>query len=257
MVAPLVVALWGVVGCSTHRNHMDVRSSGQVPGDARISEPVFVEDHTDDGNGRGPLPASDDSTDPLENTSFRANTVVGNVRFGRDGYIVADTPDGQFNVSKSLTITNRDKYRTQVADWLTGAFDQPLRPIDDLDLPPVPERRDQRGTSSRDGRDNISLPRGIWSPVPADDPSWTEPLVVPWVVGYTSHNAGWFFGQTYGTPAGARIHVLLVAYDSDGSVLGWTDVNASRISERNFKPTGPELQDLLLKLERRVARKLR
>ena len=167
---------------------------------------------------------------------FRRNTVVGNVTFS-GGFVTESTGEGLFNVSKDIDVSSGEKYRKQVADWLEDALG---RPSVELDAPPPPpERRERRGTASRDGHDNVSLPRFELRPVAGG--TFEQPVLVPWVVTYMSHNAGWFFGQEFGTAGGARIRVMLVAYDRDGSVLGYTDVDASRVSERVFSPTGPQM----------------
>jgi len=227
-------ALLFALACSTHRTHIEVAGEPIRSTDLAIAAPLFL----------GDMDADD--SDP-----FLRNTYVGNLIFS-GGFVTENTADGMFNVSKQIEPSNQQKYRGQVRDWLADTLGKPNT---DLNAPPPPpRRRERRGSTSRDGRDNISLPRIDF--VPVDGGNFERPVLVPWVVSYLSHNAGWFFGQEYGTGAGARIRILLVAYDTDGTVIGWTDVDGSRTSERVFSPTGPQLQDLLIDLEKRVGRKL-
>lgn len=218
--------------CSTHQNRLEASgSSWSTDAPLAVAEPLFWADTLE-------------GEDP-----FRVNGVVGNVTFS-GGYITENDGAGLHNVSKTVEVTQGERYREQVGLWL-GDLLQPTVTVADL---PPPKTRERRGTDRRDGTDNISLPRTTFQPVPADPLG--QATLVPWVLQYTSHNAGWFYGQQYGTPAGARIHILLVAYDADGQVLGWEDVDASRISERIFSPSSPQLQDLLIVLEKKAGRKI-
>jgi hypothetical protein len=219
--------------CSLHKNHIEIASM-PIRTDAAlaVTEPYFLVDF--------------DEGDP-----FRRNTAVGNITFS-GGFITENTGEGLFNVSKDIDLSSTEKYREQVRDWLSLGLGPPMITLDSP--PPPPKRKERRGTTSHDGHDNVSLPRVDLLPVPAS--GFERPVLVPWVVTYLSHNGGWFFGQEWGTGGGARIRVMLVAYDTDGSVLGYRDIDGSRISERIFSPTGPQMQDLLIALERRVGRKL-
>ncbi|MEZ4319090.1 MAG: hypothetical protein R3F61_16365 [Myxococcota bacterium] len=222
-----------LTACSTHRNHLEVATDGLPADHLAVSAPLFLADH--------------DEGDP-----FRRNTVVGNLTF-TGGFVTENTGAGLFNVSKEVSLASEDLYRTQVSDWLADTLGPPTVVLDPP--PPPPVRRDERGTRRHDGHDNVSLPRMELRPQAGG--TFTEPTLVPWVVTYVTHNGGWFFGQEYGTGGGARIRVLLVAYDANGQVLGYRDVDASRISERVFSPTGPQMQDFLITLEEKVARKIR
>ncbi|MCB9690562.1 MAG: hypothetical protein H6736_01985 [Alphaproteobacteria bacterium] len=219
-----------LLACSTHKNELVVRGAMARVDDLAVAAPVFLEDHVDG--------------DP-----FRRNAAVGNITFG-GGYVTIDEGRGQHNVSKDVVVSEEERYQRQVTDWLAD-----LLPLGaPVEAPVPPEAREVRGTTSRDGHDNASLPNVELRPV-AMGPL-PRPTLVPWVVGYYSHNAGWFYGQRWGTGAGARVHVLLVQHGEDGSVLGYMDVDGSRVSERVFSPTEAELQDLLLALEKRLGRRI-
>lgn len=226
--------IFALVACSTHKNQLHVVGD-KLPKleSLTVAEPIFL-------------------TELLDGDPFRTNTTVGNVTFS-GGYITANDGKGLHNVSKDVAITQEDGYREDVANWL----DARLAPTTVVTDPVMPKRTEQRGTegeATKAGHDNRSLPRVDYRPLPMGP--LPRPTLVPWVISYYSHNAGWFYGQQWGTGAGARIHILLVAHDTDGSILGWTGIDASRISERVFSPSEPELQDLLINLEKRVGKRL-
>ncbi len=221
-----------VLACSTHRNQLHV--TGDPPRTLRghaIAEPVFW-------------------GDTLDGDQFRKNAVVGAIFFS-GGFVTENDGRGLHNVSKEVSIADRDRYREQVASWLRGV----LPPTVVVEDPPPPRPILTRGSHPMDGKDNQSLPRFTFEPQPTGP--LPQPTIIPWIVNYYAHNAGWFYGQTWGTGAGARIRILLVAHDTSGAVVAHSDLDASRISERVFSPSEPQLQDMLIALERRLAKKLK
>jgi hypothetical protein len=223
-----------LLACSTHKNQLHV-AGADLPkrSTLTVAEPVYLVDRSD--------------ADP-----FRENTTVGNVTFS-GGYITTNDGRGLHNVSKVVEITREDDYREAVAGWLDGIL-EPTTTVEDPVAPKRIERRGTAGMATKEGHDNQSLPAVDYRPLPMGP--LPQPTLVPWVVSYYTHNAGWFYGQAWGTGAGARVHVLLVAHDTDGSVIGWRGVDGARVSERVFSPSEPELQDLLIWLERKVGKKL-
>ncbi|TVQ92707.1 MAG: hypothetical protein EA397_06000 [Deltaproteobacteria bacterium] len=219
--------------CGLHKDQLHVtRSDPKPPSRIAVAQAVLIADHED--------------VDP-----FRTSTVVGNLQFS-GGYVTDSSEKGLYNVSKTVRITNTDDHRDMVIAWI----DESLSPTASVpELPPPPTRTKHRGTSRVDGKDNQSLPRLRYAPTPGG--RFDAPTAIPWVIAYYTHNGGWFYGQQWGSGAGGRIRILLAAYDTDGSVLGWTDIDASRIASREFSPTGEQLDDLLMTLERRVRKKLR
>lgn len=228
-----LVLLLALASCGSYKNQLHVTKSPTSPsGDLVVAEPMVLGDH-------------------VEGDRFRQNTLVGNYSFS-GGYVTERDDTGMYNHSKEVVQGDGEAYRGHVRDWLATTLPAQAQV---RRAPPPPRASPERGTSRHDGRDNQSLPRLRYTPVPGG--SFAEPTVVPWVISYYSHNGGWFYGQEYGSGAGARVRVLLAAYDTDGTVLGWIDVDGSRVAMRMFSPTGPQLQDMLIKLERRVGRKLR
>ena len=227
---PLLILL---AACGLHKDQLLVNKSDQrPPSGIAIAPAVLLSDHEDVD-------------------AFRTSTVVGNLQFS-GGYVTDSSEKGLYNVSKNVRITNTDDHREMVIAWL----DVSLSPTGQVpELPPPPSRIKQRGTSRIDGKDNQSLPRLRYVPAPGG--RFNAPTAIPWVIAYYTHNGGWFYGQQWGSGAGGRIRILLAAYDTDGRVLGWTDVDASRIAMREFSPTGEQLDDMLMTLERRVRKKLR
>jgi len=229
----LPLLLLVLAGCSIHKNQLIVSRSPQRPAtQVAVAAPILLIDH--------------EQVDP-----FRTSTVVGNLNF-TGGYVTDTSEKGMYNVSKEVRHTSVDEHRAMVLSWLGETLPTTTKVTR---LPPPPVRAVQRGTSRVDGKDNQSLPRNRYTPQPGG--KFAGPTAIPWVIAYYSHNGGWFYGQQWGTGAGARVRVLIAAYGADGSVLGWTDIDASRIANRVFSPTGQQLDDMLIKLERRVGRKLR
>lgn len=222
-----------LLACSSHVNQLQVLG-GPIPANEEmvVAEPVFWEDH-------------------LDGDPFRTNAAVGNILFS-GGYVTENDGRGMHNVSKNVEIAEQERYRRQVTDWLAGML--PSTVVAEGLVPP--KTREVRGSQGGaiDGHDNASLPRLQLQPVAVGE--LPHPTLVPWVVSYYSHNAGWFYGQEFGTAAGARVRILLVAYGRDGRVLGHTSIDGSRISERVFSPSEPQLQDLLITLEKKVGKRI-
>lgn len=229
----LLLLLLLLSGCGLYKNQLHIdRSPTRPSGRIAVAAPALLIDHE-------------------QVDAFRKSTVVGNLNFS-GGYVTDTSEKGMYNVSKEIRHTSADEFRAQVGAWLA----QTLPATASVgQLPPPPARSLQRGTSRVDGKDNQSLPRNRYTPQPGG--RFAGPTVIPWVIAYYTHNGGWFYGQQWGTGAGARVRIVLAAYDRDGSVLGWTDIDASRISNRVFSPTGEQLDDMLLKLERKVGKQLR
>lgn len=203
---------------------------------------------------------------PAEGEEIWAGSYVGNVLFS-GGFHVVERDGGLENVSLNIETTLQERYRTQISevvgacvmdgmgregrDWVTSELDGP---------PPIPTRRDNRGTNRLDGRDNQPLPRFSLSASPweggAPVPSGANALLVPYVIHYYGHNGGWFLGQTYGSGGGARARVFWALYAVDGGVIGWGDHEARTEVDNNFSPNSQEIQDFLIAVEEGVCKTL-
>ena len=250
MLVPSLLALFACTGARhLHVEHAD--SPLLRPIDAVATAPVqFFDEHVED---------------PLASGVF-----VGNLTFG-GGYVTEQVETGQQNASRTVSMAASDTYRDYAATHLTAAVTLTLNrrsiptvqwaPSDTL-IPPKTQAR--RGTHPRDGSDNVPLPRLdiVATPLPPSAlqnvPEGVDAIVVPWVVGYYTHNAGWFTGQTYGTAAGARYRVYLAVHDAQtGASLGWTDATTILIHDTIFQPNSGQTEDFLMRIESRLDRLLR
>lgn len=216
-----------------------------------VSQPVFVQDLE---------PAYVEA--PLWSGYF-----VGNVVFS-GGFEVVERSGGLENVSVNQETSLEERYRGQIGDVVSDCVAEGLGregrdwvPVSLERAPPLPSRRDVRGTIKQDGRDNQPLPRFSLTPSTweggAPVPSGADALLVPFVVHYYAHNGGWFIGQTYGSAGGARVRVLWALYGADGRVIGWGDHGARTEEHGHFSPNSQEIQDYLMDVEEAVCRSVR
>ncbi len=194
--------------------------------------------------------------DAADADPVRAGTAVGHVLFS-GGYVTEEHPAGQQNVSREARLDASGAYAEHAAQWVSSEVRAALvergevRDVQLTPLPSPPLRRDLRGSYAELGRDNQPLPRFALEPVAlAELPGDVDIVVVPWVVRWYSHNGGWFLGQTWGSAAGARARVFLVAYDaSTGQPSAWSDLESVLVSPRDFNPNTARTEDLLLEAE--------
>jgi hypothetical protein len=213
-----------------------------------------------------------DLVDLEDSNPFRSGLYVGNLVFS-GGYVTEQQEVGLQNVSKRIDFEAEETYRDQVgdlvADMLSSALDGQRRVTwqpTSLPMDSVPEQtfRPVRGTHEEDGRDNVCLPRFDLVPEPlppealAGLPSGVEAVIVPLVVLYYTHNAGWFLGQTFGSSAGARIRLVTVTYDAKSGVpMGHIDVTTRFLHEEVFQPNSGQLEDFAIFTELALDKRMR
>ncbi len=207
-----------------------------------------------------------------ETDAFRSGVYVGNLVFS-GGFITEQQDVGLQNVSKKVDFEAEDRYRKQVGEILEVQFGDALdkagkltwqRVSIDPDMINSHRARAVRGTHEEDGRDNVCLPRFELEPsalsaeVISELPAGTEAVIVPFVVLYYTHNAGWFLGQTYGHGGGARFRVFSVTYDAKtGAPLGHMDAMTRFLHEEVFQPNSGQLEDFAIFAERRMAKQVK
>lgn len=208
----------------------------------------------------------------VENDPFTDSLHVGHLHLS-GGYIVVETERGMQHRSKDVEPSAEGSYAEDAAYWLDSAVSEIVASRSGIEarqiaaVPPealeAPTRRNERGSASDDGTDNISLPRFELYPGELDIakvpslPDDVEHILVPIIVHYYSHNGGWFVGQTYGSGGGARVRVLWVAYDAEtGRPVRWGEVSAREITRR-MSPSRAEIEDYLIEIEKRGRRGLR
>ena len=199
-----------------------------------------------------------------ERDDFRDGVYVGNVVM-TGGYVVENTGEaGLQTIAKNYELNSIEAYRSTVSDWVDTAFAAVLderkvswKPVD-LSVQ-VPVKHLTRGSHPLDGTDNVNIPRFTLDPAPLGAAvGGVDLVVVPLVVAYYSHNAGWFVGQEHGCGAGARFRLLWTAYDATtGVALEWGDVDRRTIEPYTFQPNSSQLEDMLIAVEHGVAKELR
>ena len=240
------------VGCASHTStSFDVERPDLRPKLVALAEPVFL-------NTIAP---------PAEEEVLWDGSYVGNILFS-GGFEVVEREGGLENVSVEVALSQQERYTSQFADVVGGCVREAMGTqgkhwvaADLQEAPPVPTRRNVRGTEKLDGRDNQPLPRfeltpGAWDSAPSL-PTGTDALLVPYVIHYYAHNGGWFIGQTYGSAGGARARVFWVLYGPDGRPSGWGDHQARTEDHGKFSPNSQEIQDYLIDVEEGVCKTLR
>lgn len=195
-------------------------------------------------------------------TPFDDGVYVGNIVLS-GGYVVTERGDyGMQTHSKEITLSGEDTYRTLSHDTVSQMFETSLTESGTTWLAVevvggTPERRKLRGSHAEDGTDNVNLPRFTLSPSAIEPVEGVDHVLVPYVVRYYSHNAGWFYGQEKGCGAGARLRVLWVLHDADsGGVAAWRDIDVRHIDPYLFSPSSAEIEDGLIEVETLLRRDL-
>ena len=231
---------------SCGRNPQVFAAAGAEPpkelGVVGLAEPVFVADW---------------SESPFDDGVYVGNVVMAG------GYVTSERGDyGMQRHSKEITLTAQSTYREQAAEVVATMFETGLTEAEvtwrDVDVTAVePERRKVRGTHPQDGSDNVNLPRFQLMPQAMEPTEGVDTVLVPYVVRYYSHNAGWFYGQQYGCGSGARMRILWVLYDGEsGAAEAWRDVDVRAIEPYVFSPSSAEIEDVLIEAEALVRRDL-
>ena len=200
---------------------------------------------------------------------FADNLTIGHLH--HEGGFVAENKHGSQVRSKKVTLQNEDDMKTLAQQWVDERFTHILKARGTVveSMPPIeerfgaPKKENIRGSTPRDGKDNISLPRYHLKPTPLNKELLNaltdsgDVLIVPYVVHYYTHNAGWFVGQTWGCSGGARFRVFWTAYDlKTGQVISYQDIDAWELSQRIHQPSRTQLEDFQALTEKRVAQAL-
>jgi len=199
---------------------------------------------------------------------FAAGIAVGNLYLS-GGYVIEKTELGIEYRSKHVAVNARADYARQARRWLDRAVHRALAArglraawtgVIDPSALPVPEQWLTRGSDHDDPQDDVNLPRFVLRPKPLDAahrarlpalPRSVHWLLVPVVVDYYSHNAGWFIGQTLGCGAGARLRAFWVLYDvRSGAAASYGGIEAKRIDPNLFSPNRGQTEDLLIAVEK-------
>jgi hypothetical protein len=243
-----IALTWILTGCSTgalNQHFIQSTAPATVPVTVALAPAVVLAEMAE-------MPDGDE---------VRTGLYVGNLVFG-GGFITDELEMGLQNVSKTVDRKAEQEFAKiavkETDEAVRAALDK--RKVDwqpwKAEALPSLVWSNRRGTHPEDGRDNVPLPRlELQAPVVDADmratwPSGVDAVVVPYVVHYYSHNAGWFLGQTYGTGGGARFRVFVATWDAKtGRPIGATDVTARLLHERTFQPNSGQLEDFLIAVE--------
>jgi hypothetical protein len=206
-----------------------------------------------------------------EHAAFLRNDYVGAVRFG--GGLIRTGETALEVRARFIEFSAQAELRAQAVAWLDDTAHgllveaklPELQPsaagaagaageASAASVAPTIARKAVRGANDLDGRDNLNLPRGTIEPMPMPpSESGARWLLVPFLRGYTMHNGGWFLGQEWGTPGGARIEVLTVLYDRrSGQPVWWQLATGRHLEEMKAQPSRAQMDQYLLWAEDQV-----
>ena len=199
---------------------------------------------------------------------FEDGLFIGNIRFS-GGFVVVEVDGGMQNRSTNIDFEGEEKYAAQILEYTNDTFAAALEryqvvPLEPLDPSawPLPVRRAVRGTDKLDdGHDNQNLPRFTLKPIPwtsrPEVPADVQAVVAPLIVHYYSHNGGWFYGQRFGSTAGARLRVFWTLFDAQtGAVLSWGDIETKATQHGLFSPNSAQIEDFLISVEEQMGREV-
>lgn len=186
-------------------------------------------------------------------SQFEENSTVGFML--HEGGFVVDEGMGGYTHTKTVTLFELDSY----AETITGLVASSLR--DALEtrgamtraveaVVPRAEWLPREAEAPGDGHDNVNIPyRTLRMPATlegADGAGFQGPegvsiVIVPVVTYYYAHNSGWYYGQTWGCPAGCRARVALAMYDAQGTLRATVEFDTRHIEEAEFQPNGVEI----------------
>ncbi len=207
---------------------------------------------------------------------FLRNELVGTVKLG--GGIVHTGGMTRQARARTIVVDAPEALKAQARAWLDGATANVLTNAGlptmawPATTPPCatngsPEgtlafsRQPTRGLHPDDGSDDINAPRTALTALPlgrcTQEVTPPDVLVVPVVRTYLTHNGGWFVGQAWGVPGGARVEAHLVFYDGrSGAVLRDDSALGRVLLEGRSQPSSAELDAALLQAEMRVVKGL-
>lgn len=236
-------------GSGAVRSH-SVESAAPPAMPARVALAAPVLAHTLDG-----IPDGD---------TVHTGLYVGNLVFS-GGYVTEESDIGLQNRSRAHERKAEEAFAELVSQQAAVAVEAALdkRKVDwqpwSPEAVPSLEFLRVRGTHEEDGSDNIPLPRWDISMPRVEGSDWPEvdAVMVPYVIHYYGHNAGWFLGQTYGHGAGARYRLVVATWDArTGRPLAQTDITTRVLHERIFQPNSGQLEDFMILVEDHMARHL-
>ena len=214
-----------LLACATGPHGVEVRGPG-IGSPLPLLQPSFLDD-----------------ADP-----YRLNSTVGHTHLS-GGFVTEVATSGQFNRSPKVEVGDQEQYRAYSRRWLDSISGVDGEPS----LGGCSLRRDERRTPHPlDGQDDVSLPRLENRPAPS--PFQPKAVITPCVVRYETHSGGWYYGQRFGSTAGARLTLMFTAYDAAGEIEGWVEIDSWHRSKRHYELNGPELQQHLLAAEQQAMR---
>lgn len=200
--------------------------------------------------------------DPAEpqSAAFLRNDYIGAVRFG--GGLIRTGETALEVRARFIEFSAQAELRPQATAWLDetartlveGARVPVLAPTSPAFAAPAMQRKPIRGMNDLDGRDNLNLPRVALEPAAATpEAGGARWVLVPYLRGYVMHNGGWFLGQEWGCPGGARVEAYLVLYDRrTGQPAWWQGSTGSHLQEMKAQPSRAQMDQFLLWAEDHV-----
>ncbi|MGB1700192.1 MAG: hypothetical protein ACPHRO_09580 [Nannocystaceae bacterium] len=189
---------------------------------------------------------------------FEQNSTVGFML--HEGGFVTDKGMGGYTHTKTVSIFENPEYEATIGTLVEGVIRRELqrRGTAPLDVAVKVPEATWVGTTLQepgDGHDNVNIPyRELVMPsrldLAGEDangaalPNGVSAILVPVVTYYYAHNAGWYYGQTWGSTAGCRARVALAIYDDRGRLQSTREFDTRYLSGREYQPNGAEILQL-------------
>ena len=207
---------------------------------------------------------------------FDKNMFVGAIYFRR-GYYENPRKDMMIQ-SKVIELREIDWFKKNASGFLGETLTAAIKKrgiaytvynSEKIKLPPPQllslRRRVDRTSYDGDGRDNINLPRYVYTPqaMPPDTRTVLRKkisetyLAIPVVHYYYGHAAGWFNDQKIGCPAGGRMSFHVYIYNLETGKPFYVFQEYERwILSGQYRISVPRMKALLFKLQKRMEKRL-
>jgi hypothetical protein len=191
-----------------------------------------------------------------EQEQYRRNLFVGEIFFSGP----MDTDSQGYVYSRQVRLAKQPEYAQVIVAAVKKEMAETLetrratKKVSAAVLPLRIQENMVRAKLPEDGRDNTNLPRIeyslAWSNTAISQSLPAGYYFVPVIENYYGHTGGWFFGQSFGSGAGARFSMQAYVFDSEkGSVVFHFRASRKKQGEYDFKSDSSKMSHELAQLE--------